>query len=54
MQLRSLRNKYRATVLLQKNRSYAEIYNDLDGDVVNLFKICRTNGSDLLKLLIQH
>ncbi|TAL63688.1 MAG: DNA adenine methylase [Burkholderiaceae bacterium] len=30
-----------AGVLLQKPRAYAEIYNDLDDDVVNLFRILR-------------
>lgn len=30
-----------AGVLLQKPRSYSEVYNDLDGNVVNLFRVLR-------------
>ena len=30
-----------AGVLIQKPRSYAEVYNDLDGEVVNLFQVLR-------------
>src|SRR5690606_29837565 len=30
-----------AGVLLQKPRAYAEVYNDLDGDVVNFFRVLR-------------
>lgn len=29
------------SVLIQKPRSYAEVYNDLDGEVVNLFRVLR-------------
>ncbi|MFM0151420.1 DNA adenine methylase [Paraburkholderia sediminicola] len=33
-----------AGVLVQKDRSYAEVYNDLDGDIVSLFKVLREPG----------
>jgi len=36
-----------ASILLRKTRSYAEIYNDLDGEVVNLFRAARDHGYDL-------
>ena len=31
-----------AGVLIQKERSYAEVYNDLDGEIVNLFAVLRS------------
>ena len=34
-----------AGVLIQKPRSYAEVYNDLDGDVVNLFRVLQDKQS---------
>jgi len=35
------------SVLLKKNRSYAEIYNDLDSEVVNVFRVARDKSEQL-------
>lgn len=41
-----------ASVLLQKMPVYSEIYNDLDNEVVNLFRVVRDHGEELKALLI--
>lgn len=40
-----------ASVLLRKPRSYAEVYNDMDGEVVNVFRMARDRGDELLQAL---
>ena len=41
------------SVLLRKPRCYAEVYNDLDGEVVNLFRVLQGNNSaELVRLLL--
>lgn len=41
-----------ASVLMRKPRSYAEVYNDLDDEVVNLFRILRSDrAQELVEML---
>lgn len=42
-----------ASVLMQKPRSYAEIYNDLDDEIVNVFQVLRNcdDAAELCRLL---
>lgn len=41
------------SVLMRKNRAYAEIWNDLDGDVVNLFEVLRSDDAGRLLEVIR-
>jgi DNA adenine methylase len=40
-----------ASVLLQKPRSYAEVYNDLDGEIVNVFVVLRDSPRELIRAI---
>ncbi len=42
-----------ASILLRKRRSYSEVYNDMDGDIVNVFKVLQGNDTskELQRLL---
>jgi DNA adenine methylase len=40
-----------ASVLLRKPRSYSELYNDLDGEIINLFRVARDHGNKLAERL---
>ena len=38
-------------MLLKKERCYSEVYNDLAGEMVNLFKMARDHGQELVNLV---
>lgn len=40
-----------ASVLLQKTRCYSEVYNERDGEIVNMFKMVRDRGQELVEKL---
>ena len=40
-----------ASVMLRKEQSTNEIYNDLDGEVVNFFQVLRSDPDELIRLL---
>lgn len=39
------------SVLLSKSRTYQDVFNDLDGDIVNLFQVARDRGDELVRVL---
>jgi DNA adenine methylase len=39
------------SILLRKTRAHEEIYNDIDGDIVNLFRVARDRGEELKGLI---
>jgi DNA adenine methylase len=39
------------SVLLRKGRAHEEIYNDLDGEIVNVFRVVRDSGEELKRKL---
>jgi DNA adenine methylase len=39
------------SVLLRKSRAHEEVYNDLDKEIVNLFRVVRDNGDELRRKL---
>lgn len=41
-----------ASVLLRKPRSYAEVYNDFDGEIVNVFRVVREQPRRLVRELV--
>jgi DNA adenine methylase len=40
-----------ANILLRKSRAHEEVYNDLDSDIVNLFRVARDHGEELKRLI---
>ena len=39
------------SILLRKPRSHTEVYNDLDGEVVNVFRVLRDKSNELIRAL---
>jgi DNA adenine methylase len=40
-----------ASVLLKKSRSTSEVYNDLNDEIVNLFRVCRDHPKEIISAL---